>query len=212
MDGLCCSRHVLPVRCDVHTKRRARKVDLTNQFHATVKHHHLWPVMEFCPPGSKGHDHAVVARAGTARRPLVRTCAANGIGPKHTAAWDIEQVDLATEPAVGVVASERAHSRTVMRDGGSFAKPKIRSGEMDYLDIGGPIECIHVEIEAARYEHAAVARDWVENGSGARACDAEYNVAVAGVDESGFIVLRHEGHRAVIGQSHAVHSKWIRPR
>src|SRR5262249_7358839 len=198
MDGLCCSRHVLPLRCDVHTKRRAREVDLANQFHAAVKHHHLWPVVEFCPPGSKGHDHAVVARAGTTRRPLVGTRAANGIGAEHIAAWDIEQVDLASEPAVSVVASERAHRRTVMRDGGSFAKPKIRSGEMDYLGIGGPVECIHVEIEHAHDEHAAVARDWVENGSGAGACDAEYDVAVAGVDESGLIVSRRHGHCAGI--------------
>src|SRR5262252_3807184 len=212
MDGLCCSHHVLPVGCDVHTKRGAREVDLANQFHATVKHHHLWPVMEFCPPGSKGHDRTVVARGGTTRRPLVRTCAANGIGAEHVAAWDIEQVDRATEPAVGVVASKCTHGGAVLRDGGSFAKPKIRLGEMDYLGIGGPVECIHVEIEAAHCEHAAVARDWVENGSGAGACDAEYDVAVAGVDEGGFIVLRHKGHRAVIGQSHAVHSKWICPR
>src|SRR5215469_6640644 len=167
MDGLCCSHHVLPVRRDVHTKCRAREVDLANQFHATVKYHHLWPVMEFCPPGSEGHDCAIVVRGGTTRRPLIGTCAAHGIGAEHVATWDIKQVNLATEPVVGGVASERAHRRTVMRDGGSVAKPETRSGEMDYLGIGGPVESIHVEIEPAHYEHAAVARDWVENRSGA---------------------------------------------
>src|SRR5262249_42732469 len=147
----------------------------------------LWPVVEFCPPGSEGHDRAVVVRAGTTRRPLVGTRAANRIGAEHVAAWNIEQVNLATEPAVGVVASERAHRRTVMRNGGSVAKPKTRSGEMDYLGIGGPVESIHVEIEAAHCEHAAVARDWVENRSGAGARDAEYDVAGAGVDKGGLI-------------------------
>ena len=98
--------------------------------------------MEFCPPGSKSHDRAVVVRTGADWRSLVRTCAANRIGPKHVAACDIEQVDVATEPAVCEIAAERAHGRTVTRDGRSLAKPEIRAGEMDYLVIGCAVVCV----------------------------------------------------------------------
>ncbi len=105
--------------------------------------------MELCTPGSKGHNGAVVVRTGANRCSLVGTCAANRIGAKHVAAWNIEQVDFATEPAVGEIASERTHRRTVTRDRGGLAKPEIRSGEVDYPVIGRAVECIHVEIEAA---------------------------------------------------------------
>ena len=99
-----------------------------------------------------------------------------------------------------------------MRNGTSSAKPETRSGEMDYPGIGGAVECIHVEIEPAHCEYAAVAGDRVEHRSAAGACDTEYDVAAAGIDESGPIVLRHQRHGAVIGQSNPVHPKRIRPR
>jgi len=126
-------------------------------------------------------------------------------------AWNIEQVDLATEPAVCVIGSKRAGGRAVMRNSRGAAEPEIRPGQMDYLDVGRAIECVHVEIEAAHCEYAAVAGDRIKDVPGARACDTEYEVAAAGVDESGAIVLCHQRFRAVIGQSHSVHSKWIRP-
>ena len=79
-------------------------------------------------PGSKSHDRAVVVRAGANRRSLIHTRAANRIGPNHVAAWNIEQVDFATQPAVDVITAERACSRTVMRNGTSSAKPETRPG------------------------------------------------------------------------------------
>jgi hypothetical protein len=79
-------------------------------------------------PGSKSHDRAVVVRAGANWRSLIHTRAANRIGPNHVAGWNIKQVDFATEPAGGVIAAERACSRTVMRDGTSSAKPEARPG------------------------------------------------------------------------------------
>ena len=82
---------------------------------------------------------------------------------------------------------------------------------MNNLCIGGAVECIDVETEAAYREYAAVTGDVVENISGAGACDAEDDVAVAGVDEGGFIILCDQGYRAVIGQSYPIHPKWIRP-
>src|SRR5215471_6218207 len=167
--------------------------------------------MELCSPGSKGHNRAVVVRACTDGRSLVDTCATNRVGTEHVTGCNIEQVDLATKPAVHVVASESAHSRTVMGDSGGPAKPETRPGEVNNLRIGGAVECIDVEIEAAYREYAAVTGDRVENISGAGACDAEDDVAVAGVDKSGFIILRHEGHRTVIGQSYSIHPKWICP-
>jgi len=77
-------------------------------------------------PGSKSRDRAIVVRGGANGGSLIHTRAAYGIGPNHIGGWNIEQVDLATEPAVGVIATERACSRTVMRDGTSSAKPKAR--------------------------------------------------------------------------------------
>ena len=167
--------------------------------------------MELCAPGSEGQNCAVVVRAGTNRCSLVHTGSADGIGTEHVMAWDIKQVDLATEPIVSVIGSKRAHGRAVMRNGTGAAEPEIRPAEMDYLHIGGAIEGIYVKIEAAHYEHAAIAGDWIEDVPGARACDTEYDVTAAGIDEGGAIVLCHKGFRAVIGQSHAVHPKWIRP-
>ena len=78
-------------------------------------------------PGSKSHNRAVVVRAGANWRSLIHTRAADRIGPNQVAGWDIEQVDLATKLA-GVIAAERAYSRTVMRDGTSSAKPEVRPG------------------------------------------------------------------------------------
>ena len=77
-------------------------------------------------PRSKGRDRAIVIRGGANGRSLIHARAANGIGPNRVCGWNIEQVDLATEPAVGVITAERARSRTVMRDGTSSAKPKAR--------------------------------------------------------------------------------------
>src|SRR6266436_1276376 len=167
--------------------------------------------MELCAPGSEGHNRAIVVGTGTNRCSLVHTGSADGIGTEHVMAWNIEQVDLATEPAVRVVGSKRAAGRAVMRNSRGAAEPEIRPGEMDYLDIGSAIECIHVEIEAAHCEYAAVAGDRIKDVPGAGACHGEYDVAVAGIDESGAIVLCHKRHRAVIGQSHPVHPKRIRP-
>ena len=82
---------------------------------------------------------------------------------------------------------------------------------MDYPVIGCAVVCIHVEIEPAHCEYAAVAGHRVGTGSAAGACGGEYDVATAGLHESGAIVLCHEGQRAVIGQSHPVHPKRIRP-
>jgi len=126
-------------------------------------------------------------------------------------AWNIKQVDLATEPIVRVVGSERADGRAVMRNSRAAAEPKTRPGEMDYLGVSGAIECIDIEIEAAHCEYAAVAGDWIEDVPGARACDTEYDVAAAGIDERGTIVLCHKSDGAVVGQSHPVHAEWIRP-
>ena len=168
--------------------------------------------MKLRSPGSKSHDRAVVVRAGANWRSLLHTRAADRIGTEHVMAWNIEQVDLATEPAVQVIGSKRADGRAVMRNSRGAAEPETRPGQMDYLDIGSAIECIHVEIEAAHCEHAAVTGDRIKDVPGARACDTEYDVAAAGVDKSGAIVLCHQRFRAVIGQSHPVHPKWIRPR
>ena len=167
--------------------------------------------MELCAPGSEGHNCAIVVRTGTNRCSLVHTGSADGIGTEHVMAWNIEQVDLATEPAVCVIGSKRAGGRAVMRNSRGAAEPEIRPGQMDYLDVGRAIECVHVEIEAAHCEYAAVAGDRIKDVPGARACDTEYDVAAAGVDESGAIVLCHQRFRAVIGQSHSVHPKGIRP-
>ena len=84
--------------------------------------------MKLRSPGSKGRDRAVVVRAGANWRSLIHTRAANSIGPKHVGAWNIEQVDFATEPAVRVITAERACSRTIMRDGTGSAKPEARPG------------------------------------------------------------------------------------
>src|SRR5437868_5697771 len=82
---------------------------------------------------------------------------------------------------------------------------------MDNTVIRDAVKRIHIEIEAAHCEYAAVAGDRIKDVPGARACDTEYDVAAAGVDESGAIVLCHQRLRAVIGQSHSVHPKGIRP-
>ena len=79
-------------------------------------------------PGSKSRDRAVVVRAGANWRSLIHTRAADRIGPNQVAGWNIKQVDFATKPAVRVIAAERAHSRTVLRDGTSSAKPEVRPG------------------------------------------------------------------------------------
>ena len=167
--------------------------------------------MKLCAPRSESHNRAVVIRSGTNRCSLVNTGAANGIGTKHVMAWDIKQVDLATEPIVNVVGSERADGSAVMRNSRGAAEPETRPSEMDYLDIGSAIECIHVEIEAAHCEYAAIAGDWIKDVPGARARDTEYDVAAAAVDKSGAIVLRYKRLRAIIGQSHSVHPEWVRP-
>ena len=86
-----------------------------------------------------------------------------------------------------------------MRDRGGLAKPEIRSGEVDYPVIGRAVECIHVEIEPAHCEHAAVAGDRVEDRSGAGACGTEYDVTAARIHEGGPIILCHKSHRTVIG-------------
>ena len=65
---------------------------------------------------------------------------------------------------------------------------------MDYPVIGCAVECIHVEIEPAHCEYAAVAGHRVELDPAAGACDGEYDVAIAGIDESGAIILCHERH------------------
>ena len=168
--------------------------------------------MELCAPGSEGHNRAIVVGTGTNRCSLVHTGSADWIGTEHVMAWNIEQVDLATEPAVRVIGSKRTGGRAVMRNSRGAAKPEIRPGEVDYVIIGRAVECIHVEIEAAHCEYAAVAGDRIKDVPGARACDTEYDVAAAGVDESGAIVLCHQRFRAVIGQSNSVHPKGIRPR
>src|SRR6476660_5081930 len=186
-------------------------MDLADQLDATVKYHDFWPVMKLRSPGSKSHDRAVVVRAGANWRSLIHTRAADRIGTEHVMAWNIEQVDLASEPAVQVIGSKRADGRAVMRNSRGATEPETRPGQMDYLDIGSAIECIHVEIEAAHCEHAAVTGDRIKDVPGARACYGENDVAAAGLHESGAIVLCHEGQRAVIGQSHPVHPKWIRP-
>ena len=108
-------------------------------------------------------------------------------------AWDIKQVDLATEPAIYVIGSKRADGRAVMRNSRGAAEPETRSSQMDYLDVGGAIECIDVEVETAHYEDAAITGDRIEDISCARACDTEYDVAAAGIDESGAIILCHQG-------------------
>ena len=168
--------------------------------------------MELCAPGSEGHNRAIVVGTGTNRCSLVHTGSADWIGTEHVMAWNIEQVDLATEPAVRVIGSKRTGGRAVMRNSRGAAKPEIRPGEVDYVIIGRAVECIHVEIEAAHCEYAAVAGDRVKDVPGAGTCDGEYDVAAARVDESGAVVLCHQRFRAVIGQSHPVHPKWIRPR
>src|SRR5512142_958917 len=78
--------------------------------------------------------------------------------------------------------------------------------------VGSPVVRIHIEIEAAHREHAAVTGDRVVNQTCAGPCDAEHNVARRGIDQSGLVILRDESDRTVIGQSHSVHSKTIRPR
>src|SRR5207248_3345677 len=129
--------------------------------------------MELCAPGSKGHNRAVVVRACTDGRSLVDTRATNRIGTEHVTACNIEQVDLATKPAVSVIHSENAHFGTVMEDGRSPRKAEIRPGENDNLRIRGAVECIDSRIEAAYREYAAVTGDRVENISGAGAGDTE---------------------------------------
>jgi hypothetical protein len=57
---------------------------------------------------SKSRDRAVVVRAGTNRRSLIHTRAANRVRPNHGAAWNIKQVYFATKPAVREIAAERA--------------------------------------------------------------------------------------------------------
>ena len=83
--------------------------------------------MKLCAPRSESHNRAVVIRSGTNRCSLVNTGAANGIGTKHVMAWDIKQVDLAAEPAVHVIGSERTCRRAVMRHSGRTTKPETRS-------------------------------------------------------------------------------------
>src|SRR6476620_3641140 len=138
--------------------------------------------MKLRSPGSKSHDRAVVVRAGANCRSLIHNRAADRIGTDHVMAWNIEQVDLATEPAVPVIGAKRADGRAGMRNSRVAAEPETRPGQMDYLDIGSAIECIHVEIEAAHREYAAVAGDRIKDVPGARVCDTEYDVAAAGVD------------------------------
>src|SRR6185503_18922173 len=98
-----------------------------DQLDATVKYHDLWPVMILRSPGSKSHNRAVVVRAGANWRSLIHARAANRIGPNEIAGWNIKQVDLTTKVG-GVIASERAHGRTIMRDGTSSAKPEACPG------------------------------------------------------------------------------------
>ena len=112
-------------------------------------------------------------------------------------AWNIEQVDLATEPSVCVIGSKRANGRAVMRHSRGAAEPEIRPGQMDYLDVGSAIECIHVEIEAAHCEYAAVTGDWIKDVPSARACDGEYDVA-------GFIV-------GIVDREKIIDGRTIRP-
>src|SRR6476660_3678866 len=82
---------------------------------------------------------------------------------------------------------------------------------MDYPVIGCAVVCIDVEIEPAHCEYGAVSGHRVRTGSGPGACGGEYDVATAGLHESGAIVLCHERQRAIVGQSHPVHPKRIRP-
>src|SRR2546429_85622 len=91
--------------------------------------------MEFCSPGSKGHNRAVIVRSGADRRSLVDTGATNGIGTEHIASRNIEQVDLATKPAVRVIASESAHCRTVIGQSYPIHPKWIRPHEFDRASI-----------------------------------------------------------------------------
>jgi len=75
-----------------------------------------------------------------------------------------------------------------------------------------PLNAYTSKLKAAHCEYAAVAGDRIKDVPGARACDTEYDVATAGVDESGRDCPVSPALRAVIGQSHSVHPKRIRPR
>jgi hypothetical protein len=83
---------------------------------------------------------------------------------------------------------------------------------MDHPVIGRAVVCIYVEIEPTHCEYAAVAGHRVEIRPGSRACGTEHDISTARLHESGAIVLCHERHRAVIGQSDPIHAKRIRPR
>lgn len=149
--------------------------------------------MKLCAPRGKSHDSTVIVRVSADRCSLIGTGAANRVGAEHVVACHIEQIDRAGKPAIRVIPSERTHSGSVTRNGGSAAKPGSRLGKMDNPAIGCPIEHIDIETEAAHYEHAAIPGDWVVNGPSARPCDAEQRVARGRVDDGGTIILRDQG-------------------
>src|SRR5258708_19285303 len=94
--------------------------------------------MKLCAPGSEGHNCAIVVRIGTNRCSLVGTGSADWIGAEHVMAWNIEQGDFPTEPAVYVIGSKRAAGRAVVRNSRGAAEPETRPRHMDYLHTGSP--------------------------------------------------------------------------
>ncbi len=80
-----------------------------------------------------------------------------------------------------------------MRNSRGAAEPEIRPGEMDYLGVGGAIECIDVEVETAHCEDAAIARDRIKDVAGTRSCDTKHYVATTGIDKGGAIILCYQG-------------------
>jgi hypothetical protein len=53
VNGLGTAYDVLPVNRHINTKRRAGKVDRTDQFHVAIENHYPRPIMEFGSPRSE---------------------------------------------------------------------------------------------------------------------------------------------------------------
>jgi len=211
VDGFGAAYHVLPVSRHINTKRRAWELDRTDQVHITIEDHYFRPVMELGTPRSESHHSAVVVGFRANWGALERATAGHWVGTDHLGVGDVEQENLAREPVDREIPGKRSYRGAVSRDYGRPAEPVIRLTEVNHSLVSRAIIHVNIKTEAISNKHVPIARNPVKNVTGSGAGDTEYDVAAAGIDQGGEIILRDECDRTVIGQIDSIHSKRIRP-
>jgi len=172
VDGFGAAYHVLSVSRHINAECRAGEINLTNQLHAAIENHDLWPIVELRAPRSESHYRAIVIGFRANRCALKRARAGHGIGTDHLGTGDIEQENLTREP-IREIPSERTHGGAVSRNYGRPAEPVIGLTEVNHSLVRGTVKLVNIEIEPISDKHVSIARDPVKDVPSAGAGDAE---------------------------------------